>query len=124
MGTSVRLRRSSGRRVSVLAFDGMSAFELGIVTEVFGLPRPELDVDWYDLTICALSTDAVPLIGRATMSTPHGLEAFARADMVIVPGVSDVHAEVPAALVAALRKAHKRGARVVSICSGAFALAA
>jgi AraC family transcriptional activator FtrA len=24
----------------VLAFDGMSAFELGIVTEVFGLPRP------------------------------------------------------------------------------------
>src|SRR5215510_8809835 len=105
MPRTVRLRRSSGPRVSVLPYAGMSVFELGIVTEVFGLPRPELGVDWYHLTICALSTEPVPLIGRATMSTPHGLEAFARADTVIVPGVSDVHAEVPAALVAALRKA-------------------
>jgi AraC family transcriptional regulator, transcriptional activator FtrA len=124
MPTTVRSRRSGGLRVSVLAYDGMSPFELGIVTEVFGLPRPELGVDWYDLTICALSTDAVPMVGRATMSTPHGLAAFARADTVIVPGVGDVHADIPAALVAALLKAHKRGARIVSICSGAFALAA
>jgi len=122
--TSVRLRRGSGPRVSVLAYAGMSGFELGIVTEVFGLPRPELEVDWYDLTICAEAPDAMPMVGRATMSTPHGLEAFARADTVIVPGVSDVHAEVSPALVAALRRAHRRGARVVSICSGAFALAA
>jgi hypothetical protein len=40
-------------RVAVLAYPGMSAFETGIVTEVFGLPRPELEVDWYDLVICA-----------------------------------------------------------------------
>jgi AraC family transcriptional activator FtrA len=122
--TTVPLRQRSGHRVSVLAYDGMSAFELGIVTEVFGLPRPELDMDWYDLTICALSPQAVPMIGRATLSTPYGLDVFARADTVIVPGVSDVHADVPAELVAALRRAHRRGARVVSICSGAFALAA
>ena len=119
-----RLRRSSGPRVSVLAYAGMSGFELGIVTEVFGLPRPELEVDWYDLTICASTAEALPLIGRATLTTPYGLDAFARAETVIVPGVSDVHADVSPSLVAALRRAHRRGARIVSICSGAFALAA
>ena len=62
MPSTVRLRRSSGPRVSVLAYAGMSAFELGIVTEVFGLPRPELGVDWYDLTICAPSTVAAASI--------------------------------------------------------------
>ena len=40
--------------VAVLAYPGMSAFETGIVTEVFGLPRPELDVDWYELMVCAV----------------------------------------------------------------------
>jgi len=39
----------TGPTVSVLAYAGMSAFEIGIVTEVFGLPRPEFDVPWYDL---------------------------------------------------------------------------
>jgi len=120
----VPLRRTSGPRVAVLAFDGMSAFELGIVTEVFGLPRPEFDVDWYDLTICAEPPGQLRLLGRATLTTRYGLAAFAGADTVIVPGVADVHAEPSPAVVTALRKAHRRGARVVSICSGAFALAA
>ncbi len=121
---SVRLRRHSGPRVTVLLYEGMSAFELGIVTEVFGLPRPEFDLDWYDLTICAETTDPVTLIGRAIMQTPYGLDVFAAGQTVIVPGVSDVYADTSPELVAALRKAHRRGARVVSICSGAFALAA
>ncbi len=120
---TVALRTKPGHRVTVLLYDGMSAFELGIVTEVFGLPRPELDVPWYDLTICAEHPD-VPVVGRAMMNTPYGLDVFTRGDTVIVPGVADVHGEVSPAVVAALRRAHRRGARVVSICSGAFALAA
>lgn len=119
---SVAIRRRSGQRVTVLLYPGMSAFELGIVTEVFGLPRPELDVDWYDLTICA-ETPQVPVVGRAMLHTPYGLDVFAQGDTVIVPGVSDVHADPSPALVRALHTAHRRGARVVSICSGAFALA-
>jgi AraC family transcriptional activator FtrA len=119
----LRLRRTSGHRVTVLLYDGMSAFELGIVTEVFGLPRPELDTDWYDLTICAQAPD-VPIVGRAVLCTPYGLAAFASGDTLIVPGVSDVHTDPAPELVAALRSAHRRGARIVSICSGAFALAA
>src|SRR3954465_10247694 len=111
-------------RVAVLAYPGMSAFETGIVTEVFGLPRPELDVDWYDLTVCAPDDEPVPLVGGAVLHSPYGLDVFAAADTVIVPGVPDVHAAPAPALVRALRRAHDRGARVVSICSGAFALAA
>jgi AraC family transcriptional activator FtrA len=122
--TTVRLRRTSGPRVTALLFEGMSAFELGIVTEVFGLPRPEFDLDWYDLTICAEVPGPVQLIGRATVETRYGLSAFSSADTLIVPGVGDVYADPSPELVAALRQAHRRGARVVSICSGAFALAA
>src|SRR5256886_5059231 len=109
--------------VAVLAYPGMSAFETGMVTEVFGLPRPELDVSWYRLAICAELPAPLLLVGGAHLTTPHGLDAFARAQTVIVPGVPDVHADPAPELVAALRLAHRRGARVVSICSGAFALA-
>lgn len=114
----------AGPTVSVLLYDGMSAFEVGIVTEVFGLPRPELDVDWYRLTICAEGPGPVAVVGGAALHAERGLDDFAAADTVIVPGVSDVHGDCSPELIAALRLAHDRGARVVSICSGAFALAA
>ncbi|HEX7744647.1 MAG TPA: transcriptional regulator FtrA [Micromonosporaceae bacterium] len=122
--TTVELRATRRPRVTVLAYDGASAFELGIVTEVFGLPRPEFDVDWYELTICAEGPDPVRIVGGATLTAERGLDAFDTAQTVIVPGVADVHGDVSPELVAALRRAHSRGARIVSICSGAFALAA
>ncbi|MEO3742231.1 transcriptional regulator FtrA [Plantactinospora sp. B5E13] len=116
----------TGRRptVSVLAYDGMSVFEIGIVTEVFGLPRPEFPVPWYELTVCAETPGPVRVVGGATLHTPYGLDAFAAAETVIVPGVPDVGADPSPELVAALRLAYARGARIMSICSGAFALAA
>ena len=110
--------------VAVYAFDGMSPFELGCVVEVFGLPRPELGAPWYELKVCAESAKPLRAVGGFTMATEYGLDDFAEADTVIVTAVPDVRGEVPAALVNALRQAHERKARVVSICSGAFALAA
>lgn len=109
--------------MTVLAYDGMSVFELGIVTEVFGLPRPEFDRPWYELTICAESPGPVRVVGGAALYTEHGLDTFAAGQTVIVPGVPDVRADPSPPLVAALRAAHARGARIMSICSGAFALA-
>jgi AraC family transcriptional activator FtrA len=100
----------------------MSVFELGIVTEVFGLPRPELDVDWYRLTVC-VERGSVPVIGGAVLGSGFGLDDLAAADTVIVPGVANVRGHCSPALLDALRGAHDRGARLVSICSGAFALA-
>ncbi|MER7335926.1 MULTISPECIES: transcriptional regulator FtrA [unclassified Micromonospora] len=116
-------RAGNRRTVAVLAYDGMSAFETGIVTEVFGLPRPEFDIPWYELTICAERPGPVRLIGGAALHTPYGLDTFAAAATLIVPGVPDVTADPAPDLVAALRRAHRRGARIMSICSGAFALA-
>ncbi|MEV4113089.1 helix-turn-helix domain-containing protein [Nonomuraea sp. NPDC049695] len=115
---------NAGRTVAVLAYEGMSPFETGIVTEVFGLPRPELEVPWYDLKVCAERPGPLRIVGGATVDTPYDLEVFASAQTVIVPGVPDVRGTCSPELVAALRLAHDRGARVVSICSGAFALAA
>jgi AraC family transcriptional activator FtrA len=120
----MRIMPERGRTVAVLAYDGMSPFETGIVTEVFGLPRPELEVPWYDLTVCAERPGPLGIVGGATIHTRYGLDVFASAQTLIVPGVSDVRGECSPELVAALRLAHGRGARVVSICSGAFALAA
>ena len=61
-------------RVAVLAFDGMAPFELGVVVEVFGLPRPELDVEPYALDVCAERLEPLEAVGgsrctRATAST-------------------------------------------------------
>jgi AraC family transcriptional regulator, transcriptional activator FtrA len=112
--------------VAVLAFDGMAPFELGVVVEVFGLHRPELgDIPWYELLVCAEHPGRdLRAVGGFSLRAEHGLDALAGADTVIVPGVADTGGEVPPAVVAALRAAHARGARLVSICSGAFALAA
>ncbi|WTJ75461.1 helix-turn-helix domain-containing protein [Kitasatospora sp. NBC_01539] len=116
--------------VAVYAFDGMSPFELGVVVEVFGLARPELGslltAPWYTVVVCA-DEPGTPLnaVGGFGLTARHGLDELAAADTVMVVGVPNAFSgEVSPGLVSALRTAHRRGARVVSICSGAFALAA
>src|SRR5258708_32304690 len=94
--TPTGLTRRPGHRIAVLAFDGMSPFETAIVVEVFGLPRPELDVDWYELAVCAADPGPLRTVGGLTLTAPFGLDAFAAADPLAVPGVPDVHATGPA----------------------------
>jgi AraC family transcriptional activator FtrA len=120
----MRITTRRSHRIGVLAFDGMSPFETAIVVEVFGLPRPELEVDWYELAVCAADPGPLRTVGGMTLTAPYGLDVFAGCDTLVVPGVPDVHAPVPDRVLDALRHAHARGARLVSICSGAFALAA
>jgi AraC family transcriptional activator FtrA len=116
--------RQQAHRVTVLASPGAAPFELSIVIEVFGLARPELKVPrWYDLEVCAVDPGPQPAAGGITITVPHGLGSMAGADTVIVPGWP-ADRDIPARLVDAIRGAHERGARVVSICSGAFVLAA
>ncbi|WP_194825442.1 GlxA family transcriptional regulator [Nocardia sp. XZ_19_231] len=110
--------------VSVLAYDGMTAFETGIVIEVFGLTWSDIEQPWYELKICTETPDPVRVIGGATMTSPYGLAEFAAADTVVVPSVADPRAQTSPELIDALRRAHSNGSRIVSICSGAFALAA
>jgi AraC family transcriptional regulator, transcriptional activator FtrA len=112
-------------QVTVVAYEGLSPFELGVAAEVFALPRPELEVDWwYDFSVCAERPGLLAALGGFGLAVDRGLDELARADTIILPGTPDVHGDPPAALVRALVAAHARGARLVSICSGAFVLAA
>ena len=112
-------------RVTVLAHSGLAPFELGVAAEVFALPRPELEVDrWYSFSVCAEQPGVLEALGGFGLVVGHGLEELGRADTIILPGAPDVHGDPSPRLVSALRRAHDRGARLVSICSGAFVLAA
>ena len=111
-------------RVVAIAYDRLALFELAIAVEVFGLPRPELDVPWYDFRVCSLEPGPLRATGSLQVRARRGLREIARADTVIVPGWRDPAELPPARLLEALRRAHRRGARLVSICSGVFVLAA
>ena len=106
-------------QVTTLLMPGANPFEFAVACEVFGIRRPELGVEWYEHR---LATAARPLVvnGGWTLDTCHGFEALDDANTVIVPACP---MEPPPAAVAALRRAYGRGARMVSFCSGAFALA-
>jgi AraC family transcriptional activator FtrA len=109
--------------VSIIAYDGLCTFEFACAIELFTLERPELGVHWYSHTVCAIEPGPLRARGGLTVQVPHGLDALARADTIVIPGWRDLADAPPAALVDALRAAHARGARICSICTGAYVLA-
>ncbi|MBR7743463.1 transcriptional regulator FtrA [Phycicoccus sp. BSK3Z-2] len=111
-------------RVVAVAYDGLCTFEFGIVAEVFGLPRPELSLPWYSFEVAAAEPGPLRGLGGLVLDGARGLDALAGAHTVVVPGWRDPDETPPAALLEALRAAHRDGSRVVSVCSGAFVLAA
>jgi AraC family transcriptional activator FtrA len=102
----------------------MATFEFGIVVEVFGLPRPEIERPWYRFAVCALDRGPLRATGGVTIRARAGLRALSRAGTIVIPGWRDPDERPPEALLKALRAAHARGARLVTICSGVFVLAA
>jgi AraC family transcriptional activator FtrA len=124
MPTSRRTRKAPNPLVAALVYDGLCGFEFACAAEVFGLPRPELGPGWYRFVTCAAARS--PLRGQYGMRVvaDAGLERLAEADTVIIPGWKGIDVPVPAPVLDALRAAHARGARLLSICSGAFVLAA
>jgi AraC family transcriptional activator FtrA len=110
--------------VVILAYDGLCTFEFGIAVEIFGLARPEFDFPWYSHRIAAVDQGPMRAMGGIQVLADGGLELLEQARTVIIPGWRDRQAAVPGALLTALRHAHARGARLLSICSGVFVLAA
>src|SRR5689334_14899325 len=111
------------RQVAALAYDGLGTFELGIVIEVFGLPRPEMGPDWYRFEVCSLSSRPLRATGGLTIKANGNLSQLGKAGTIVIPGWN-AKVEPPKPLITALRRAHARGARLVSICSGVLVLAA
>jgi transcriptional regulator GlxA family with amidase domain len=117
--------RVEPHRVAVPVLAGMPLFEVAVVGEVFGMPRPDLLARSYAVEVCAVGQQAVHTQGAVvTIPAGAGLDLVRDADTVVVPALSSPDADVPPELVDALRDAHRRGARIASLCTGAFALAA
>lgn len=115
--------------VAILAYDGMTGFESGLVAEIFGMAElPErfsagVAPPGYNVKLCAEQPET-RMLGGAVLRTSYGLADLEAADTVVIPSVADVGQSPSAELIDAIRAADDRGARLVSICSGAFALAA
>ncbi|MER7247257.1 helix-turn-helix domain-containing protein [Kribbella sp. NPDC000426] len=95
-------------------------FELGIAYEIFGNPPLGSD-EWYDVRLCGPGSIRV---GPFTVEPDDDLDFLAQADTVIVPALADVDEPLPLELVDAVRSAYEAGARIASLCTGAFVLGA
>lgn len=96
-------------------------FELGAAYEIFGSPPNDHPGDWYDVQLCGPGPVRV---GPFVVEPDHGLERLVTADTVIVPASAEIDVPPPPELVDAVRAAHEAGARIASLCTGAFVLGA
>lgn len=110
--------------VVALAYDGLCTFEFGVAVELFGLPRPEMGEGWYRFATAAVEPGELKGLGGVRVAPDGGLELLSQASVIVAPGWRGAEQPVPSALVEALTLAHARGARLMSICSGVFVLAA
>lgn len=109
--------------MAALAFDRSPFFELAVACEVFGIDRSAMGVPNYRFFVCAAERSICTSVGFS-IDTPNDLSTLSAADTIIVPAWRDVEERPPERLLDALRIAHERGARIASLCSGAFVLAA
>lgn len=110
------------RSVAAIALPNVAPFELGVACEVFGIDRRDTGGPVFDFVVCANEPGIIPSKGNGySIVVEHGLEATQDVDLVIVPAYGDV-GPVPEPVLEALRAAHARGAWVLSICSGSYAL--
>ena len=110
------------RKVVLLALPGVAPFEFGVVCEVFGIDRSGTGAPQFDFTIATADPGPVRTSLGYTMDIANDLSVAADADLVAVPaheitGIDERYLQV-------IREAEARGAWVLSVCSGAFALAA
>jgi AraC family transcriptional activator FtrA len=104
--------------------DGLSPLDLGAVAEVFGIDRG-LALDWYDFSICGERPGRPDAQGGLHLIVDRGLEQLEAADTVVVlPAARFVHERPSDQVLEALVTAWSRGCRIVSVCLGAFVLAA
>ncbi|MFI6603142.1 helix-turn-helix domain-containing protein [Nonomuraea sp. NPDC050536] len=110
------------RSVALAVYEGISLYEMAAPYEVFGVDRSDLADPWYDFMVCGGSS--VRVGEWLQVETSGGLERLVEVGTVVVPACRDISNEPPGDLVDAVRAAHEAGARVMSICTGAFVLAA
>jgi transcriptional regulator GlxA family with amidase domain len=113
----------SRHRVVVLCLEGLVAFDLAAPAQAFGVAHAEDGSPLYEVSTCSPGGAAVRATGGFDVVPAAGLGALQGTDTVVVPGYVDSFAPPPQPALAALQAAAGRGTRVLSVCTGAFALA-
>ncbi|KRE97634.1 AraC family transcriptional regulator [Frateuria sp. Soil773] len=109
-------------RVAIVAFDRISPFHLSVPCAVFGEAAGAAAAP-FEVRVCAAEPGELRSLAGFGIAARHGLRELARADIVVVPSWRDPQEVPPASLLAALRRAHRRGALLVGLCLGAYVLA-
>ncbi|MFD5727477.1 GlxA family transcriptional regulator [Streptomyces sp. NPDC058368] len=115
--------RTDPFRVALVAFPGIRAFDVSVITEVWGVDRTDRGVPPFVLRRTAATDAPIPLRGGLTLTPDRTLSWLARADLLVVPGLDDQVTPAPEPVLEALRRAHDRGTPVAALCGGAFTLA-
>lgn len=110
-------------QVAVIAYDGITPFHLSVPCLVFGAQMGEPDAPLFVVKVCAAAAAPLPTAAGFAIVPEHDLSLLETADIVVMPSWHDDCRAAPDALVTALRGAHRRGARMVGLCLGAFPLA-
>ncbi|HET7388053.1 MAG TPA: helix-turn-helix domain-containing protein [Nocardioidaceae bacterium] len=109
------------RNVAVVAYDGVAPFELGVLCEAWAVDRSDDDLPVFDFALCSPHASPVATTAGFSLQVQHDLARAAEADLVAIPAVPR-DLPVPEDVLDTLRAAVDRGARVLSVCTGAFAL--
>jgi transcriptional regulator GlxA family with amidase domain len=119
------MRKDAARphMVALLVDDGFSPLEFSVACEVFGFDRRDLGAPWYRFMVCGAHPGPISAAVPFQVVAPHGLEGLQAADTVIVPPIDRDDTPISATVLDAVRQAHQRGARLISLCTGAFVLA-
>ncbi|MFF4358297.1 GlxA family transcriptional regulator [Streptomyces sp. NPDC001604] len=113
------------QNVAAVVLDGVNPFELAVVCEVFGTDRSDDGLPVYDFAVASAEGPVLSTRAGFSMNVGHGLERLEEADLIAVPaGACFETREFPPELLDALRRAAGRGARILSVCSGVFVVAA
>jgi transcriptional regulator GlxA family with amidase domain len=110
--------------VAVVVYDGVAPFELGVLCEAWGVDRSDQGIPSFEFAVCAHRPGPVSttLAGFA-LDVVEGLDRLDDAELICVPAMPRDRPPPPE-VVAALQAAHRRGARLLSVCTGAFVLGA
>jgi len=112
------------RNVAVIALPEVAVFELGVLCELFGYDRTAEGLPGYDFAVCSIDGGPVPTHAGFDISVRDDLSRVEAADLVAVAPYYHTGYAVDPRVIGALRRAHERGAWVMSVCTGAFALGA
>jgi transcriptional regulator GlxA family with amidase domain len=120
-GIKPKSQQGERRRIAVLVYDGVVLGDLAVPLEIFGRVRDSHERRCYDVRVSSISQEVKS--EHVIVHVPWRLSSAIVADTLIVPGIDDIERPIAPAILRTLRNALKRGARIASICTGAFVLA-